>query len=148
LLRRFLPYAACVDVELRSAASLRSVLAAAQDAKIKRIISVHDLQRTPDVVRLEQWMRSAEALSADVFKVATLTDTTLELARLVEFFEKNKAQIPISAMGMGRLGRASRTLLARRGSVLNYAHLGTPQTEGQFSLTEARRALLPSRRAS
>ncbi len=47
LLQRFLPSSAGVDVELRSAAQLRSILATAKERKIKRIISVHDFHRAP-----------------------------------------------------------------------------------------------------
>jgi 3-dehydroquinate dehydratase len=44
-------------------------------------------------------------------------------------------------MGIGKLGRLSRRLLARNGSVLNYAHLGTRAVEGQLSLAEMRRVI-------
>ena len=47
--------------------------------------------------------------------------------------------LPISAMGIGKLGRLSRVRLMQAGSVLNYAHLGEPSLEGQLSLAEARR---------
>ena len=44
------------------------------------------------------------------------------------------------AMGLGKLGRISRGLLAEAGSVLNYAHLGRPTVEGQWSLAQLRAA--------
>jgi 3-dehydroquinate dehydratase-1 len=43
-------------------------------------------------------------------------------------------------MGMGKLGRRSRLLLAAAGSVLNYAHLGHPTVQGQWSLAQLRAA--------
>ena len=47
----------------------------------------------------------------------------------------------IAAMGMGKLGRAARLWCAKRGSVLNYAHLGAAQIDGQLSVAQWRRAL-------
>lgn len=141
LLTRFLPYAAYVDVELRSAAQLRPILVAAEDRAIKRIISVHDLRRTPTLHRMEYLARSARALAADIFKIATRTDVAEDCARLAAFFEREKIRMNVSAMGLGKLGRISRISLARRGSVLNYAHLGNACVEGQLSLKEMMSAL-------
>src|SRR4051812_12304490 len=42
LLLRFMPLAQYLDVELRSIRSLRAVVRAAQERKIKRILSFHD----------------------------------------------------------------------------------------------------------
>jgi 3-dehydroquinate dehydratase len=67
------------------------------------------------------------------------TDTAVELARLLDFFEDHKKHMRISAMGVGRLGKASRIALMQNGSVLNYAHLTAPGVEGQLSLAVARR---------
>jgi 3-dehydroquinate dehydratase I len=139
LLLRFLPLAAFVDVELRSAAQLRAVLEAAAKRKTKRIISVHELRRTPSQREMERLFRGAQGHSAEVFKIVTRSETAEDLARLVTFFDNQKGRVPLSAMGIGKLGRASRVTLMRRGSVLNYAHLGTRQIEGQFSLIEMRR---------
>ncbi len=42
-------------------------------------------------------------------------------------------------MGMGKLGRESRRVLMKRGSVLNYAHIGRTRVAGQPSLSDLRR---------
>jgi 3-dehydroquinate dehydratase len=42
-------------------------------------------------------------------------------------------------MGIGQLGRASRLELARRGSILNYVHLGSRASAGQLSIEQWRR---------
>src|ERR1700682_945136 len=49
LLMRFLPRARYVDLELRSAKSLRAVLDLARKKRIGRIISFHDFKNTPSV---------------------------------------------------------------------------------------------------
>ena len=146
LLKRFLPHSAAVDVELRSAAQLRPILADARERRIKRIISVHDFHRAPDAKRLDQWARDAESLGADIFKIVARTKTAEELAEFVKFFQRTRKRMKISAMGAGEFGRASRIYFAAHGSALNYVHLGNPGLVGQPSLQQMRRWLAPPSR--
>lgn len=149
LLLRFLPHAAYVDVELRSAARLQPVLDAANKLSVQLIVSVHDFRTTPTIARMQQLAKRAEEHGAAIFKLATRTDTSVQLARLLGFFEQSQSSIPISAMGIGELGRVARVALLREGSALNYAHLGQTRVDGQFSLRELRGkfAALPPPRA-
>lgn len=141
LLLRYLPIADFVDVELRSAKELRSVLDFATASNVKRILSVHEFKNPPAMKTLAALTHAANALSADIFKIVVRTETAAELTVLTTFLDSAKTGMPISAMGVGKLGRSSRRLLARRGSFLNYAHLGTSTAPGQFSLSELRRTL-------
>jgi 3-dehydroquinate dehydratase len=79
-------------------------------------------------------------LGADVLKIVTRTDTPVQLARLLNFFQRKRREMKIAAMGIGHLGRLSRLKLVRR-SVLTYGHLGKPQAEGQLSIAQLRRIL-------
>src|SRR5438067_2208010 len=54
LLLEFLPRAAYVDVELRAARALRSVLEAASENKVRTILSFHDFDTTPPAARPAQ----------------------------------------------------------------------------------------------
>ena len=141
LLLRYLPRAKYVDVELRSVPEMHTVLDAAKQQRVKRIISLHDFHRTPPVSVLKEMLQSAKRAAADIFKIVTRTDDEEEFTALLEFFEKNKSRIAISAMGTGKLGREARIRLAQRGSALNYVHLGLRQVAGQLSLSEMRRIL-------
>jgi 3-dehydroquinate dehydratase-1 len=141
LLREFLPHAACVDIELRSARPFAAVIEEARTKSIRIIISFHHFSDTPSRARLDEITRAAHSLGADFLKVATRTDTPAQLTRLLDFFERQRQQMKIAAMGIGRLGRISRLEFARRGSVLNYAHLGRPQAAVQLSIAQLRRAL-------
>jgi 3-dehydroquinate dehydratase len=60
---------------------------------------------------------------------------------LLDFYDRQRRQGPLAAMGIGKFGRASRLELARRGSVLNYAHLGSAAVPGQLSVRDLRRLL-------
>ena len=139
LLLEFLPRAAYVDVELRSARALRSVLESASENKVRTILSFHDFETTPSDARLDRIASQARSLGAAVVKVATRTDTAAQLDRLLDFWERQRPALDVVAMGIGKLGRASRLELARRGNILNYVHLGSPAASGQLSIQELRR---------
>jgi 3-dehydroquinate dehydratase-1 len=139
LFLRFLPSAAYVDIELRAAAALKAILEGARAKSIRTILSFHDFQETPSRARLDEIARAAQSLGADVLKIATRTDTPMQLARLLDFFQRSRLKIKIAAMGIGRLGEIARRELFRQGSILNYAHLGRNGIAGQPSLREIRR---------
>ena len=141
LLRRFLRYAAWVDVELRSARAFAEILQEARAKNIRTIVSFHDFDETPTRSGLEEIARAAQSLGADFLKIATRTDTPAQMARLLDFFQRQRTRTRIAVMGIGRLGRISRLELARRGSMLNYAHLGKAQADGQLSIIQLRRVL-------
>jgi 3-dehydroquinate dehydratase I len=141
LLLRFLPYAKYIDVELRSARAFKSLLARARKQNVRRILSFHNFKSTPSPRSLRAKAALAKGHNASIFKVATRTDRLAELARLVDFVLDKDADVPVSAMGIGKLGAISRLLLARGGSVLNYASLHRPQIEGQLPIELLRSAL-------
>jgi len=135
LLTRFLTHADYIDVELRSARALHALLANAKTKNVRRIISFHNFKSTPSERILAAKAREAKSQGADIFKVATRTDTPMELGRLLEFITKDRVNVRLAVMGIGRLGAMSRVLLARAGSVLIYASLSeTTDIEGQLSL--------------
>ncbi len=141
LLMRFLHHADYLDIELRSASALRRLLVIAETKKIPRIISFHNLKSTPSTGVLAAKARAATAHGADVFKVATRTDTPIELQRLLDFMTNSRKDIPLAVMGIGKLGAISRLLLARAGSAFVYASLGSATgIEGQLSLEQLRAA--------
>ena len=139
LLARFLSHADYIDVELRSARALQALLANDKTKKVRQIISFHDFKSTPSARILAAKARQARSHGADIFKVATRTDTPIELGRLMEFMANNRLDLSLAVMGIGKIGAISRVLLARAGSVLIYASLSGPtDVEGQLSLEQLR----------
>jgi 3-dehydroquinate dehydratase-1 len=139
LLARFLDHADYIDVELRSAPVLVSLLKLAEKKKISRIISFHNFKSTPSARILAAKAHKAKSQGADIFKVATRTDTPIELGRLLEFMRSNRLDLALAVMGIGKLGAISRVLLARAGSVLIYGSVGAmSDIEGQLSLEQLR----------
>jgi len=141
LLERFLPRARYVDVELRSTQTLRSVLDTAHRKNIRSIISFHDFDDTPSVRVLKTKARTAKSRGAHIFKVATRTDTPVQLTRLLDFAADDDVDLAISVMGMGKLGALSRIVLAQLGSVLIYTSLRQAKIEGQLSIRQLRSAI-------
>jgi 3-dehydroquinate dehydratase-1 len=138
LLTRFLSRARYIDVELRSAPAFRSLLRLARKQNVRCIVSVHYLKSTPSPNQLRDKARAAKRYGADIFKVATRTDTPAQLTRLIDFVAAKDVDIAVSAMGIGKLGAASRVLLACCGSALVYVSLGRSNIEGQISLEQLR----------
>lgn len=131
LFQRFLPHAALVDVELRSAKALGDVLDAARSRGVGVILSHHDFRRTPALSRMRA-LRAA-ASGAAVFKLAAEAASPADAARLLDFLAARGPQWPkLAVMGMGRFGKASRLTLGSAGSVLNYGYLAEPQVSGQW----------------
>ncbi|HEY2045168.1 MAG TPA: type I 3-dehydroquinate dehydratase [Candidatus Udaeobacter sp.] len=139
LLRRFLNHAYYIDVELRSVRTLQVLLANAKTKKIRQIVSFHDFKSTPSARILAAKARQASSHGADIFKVATRTDTPMELGRLLEFMANSRLNLSIAVMGIGKLGSISRVLLTHAGSVLIYASIAAASdVEGQMSLEQLR----------
>jgi 3-dehydroquinate dehydratase-1 len=134
-----LDHADYIDVELRSARALQSLLANAKTKRVGRIISFHNFGSTPSARILTAKARQARVHGAAIFKVATRTDTPMELGRLLEFMTSSRLNLSLAVMGIGKLGSISRVLLARAGSVLIYASVSeTTDVEGQLSLGQLR----------
>jgi len=131
----FLEVAGLVDIELRRAGEMKQVIREAKAGGIGVILSHHDFRRTPGLAKLRELARKAREAGADIFKVAAMTRSAADLGKLVEFLANEKAGLPLSVMGMGAYGKASRLVLAQAGSCLNYGYLGAPNASGQWPAT-------------
>lgn len=141
LLIRFLPFAAFIDIELRSTTELAVVLQRAAESRVRRILSVHNFTATPSRAELDQFARAAREHDADILKIATRITSDNDAERLAQFLAAEQSRLPISITPIGKRARALRLAFARQGSALNYAHLGVPQADGQWSFATFRRAL-------
>ena len=139
VLRKFLPYAKFVDIELRSMRELGAVWAEAGRLGLGRICSVHDFKRTPQLsVLRKQFSRSRKA-KADVFKLVTRADSLRDLLTLFQFLWTQSLLMPLCVMAVGKFGTISRLLFHEAGSALIYAPLRYPRYDGQLTLGQLRR---------
>jgi 3-dehydroquinate dehydratase-1 len=135
LYAQFLAVASWIDVEWRSLSGLSSIIRLARAHRIGLIVSTHYFDSTPPAAQLVRLRQRAHRAGADVFKCATHLAGPADLVQLIRFL-KRSSQIQTSVMGIGKLGKISRLVLARFGSVLNYGYLGEPQVPGQWEATK------------
>jgi 3-dehydroquinate dehydratase-1 len=135
LLTEALPWAAAIDVELRSARALSPVIAEAHQHGRTVILSHHDFSATPTLASLRKLARRASDAGADLFKVATTLRDPDDLRRLIDF-QSATLPIPVTTMGMGPAGKFSRLVLCGFGAPLCYGWLGAPQVPGQWPALE------------
>ena len=140
LIAEFLPLATLLDVELRSVGALAAEISTARANGVCVVVSDHHFRSTPPLARLLERQRAAFRAGADIFKIATLTPTASELARLLDFIARRAAK-PRAVMGMGAMGQISRLALAKAGSVLNYGYLDEPNAPGQWEARELKKLL-------
>jgi 3-dehydroquinate dehydratase-1 len=136
---RLLPEAGLVDIELRSFASLAGIIGAARGRRIRVVASYHDFKKTPAAGKLLDLVARARDEGADIFKIATRTESPADIGRLLDLFQS--MPIPLAVMGMGALGFGSRVLFAQCGSALNYGWLHRPNVPGQWAALELKRVL-------
>lgn len=134
LYREYLPFVEAVDIEVRSLSAQESVVAMAKKSGRLVVASFHDFEGMPSPRRLRAIDKAARDAGADIVKVAAVTAAPRDVAVLLDFLDG--AEGSVAAMGMGGLGRASRLILAKAGSALNYGWLDKPQVPGQWQAEE------------
>jgi 3-dehydroquinate dehydratase I len=140
LIEAHLDRAALIDIELRSALELQALIKKAQSRRIGVLGSFHDFSGTPSDDILRGATDLALQFNLDAAKLATTLRGPGDLAQLLQLLESQK-RIPLSVMGMGALGRVSRLVLAKCGSVLNYGHLGESNAPGQWPARQLKELL-------
>ena len=131
LLEALLPKAALIDIEVRSAPEMLGLIRKAQARKVQVVGSFHDFHNTPSVDVLRGAVDFGLQCRLNAIKLATYLRGPEDIGRLVEVIATEK-RAPLSVMGMGELGKVSRLLLAKCGSVLNYGYLGEANAPGQW----------------
>lgn len=139
MLRRFLPLAGWMDLELRTVPGASALITEAQAAGIKVVGSFHDFQAMPPDAELGRSIAAAMDHGLSAAKIAVRMERLSDLFVLAAMVETSP--IPVSAMGMGPMGKLSRLVLARAGSILNYGYLQTPNAPGQWPARDLRRLI-------
>lgn len=99
----------------------------------KRIVSFHDFSGVP--ADLEGIYRSMTQMDADTIKVACLTRTPGEAARVLKLLVNSPK--PTTAFGMGEVGQASRVIQLKLGAPFTYAAVSAETAVAPGMLTVA-----------
>ncbi|MDP0490953.1 MAG: type I 3-dehydroquinate dehydratase [Verrucomicrobiota bacterium JB023] len=121
-----LPFASAIDIELANWSSFAELEPELHERKIDLVLSSHDFKKFDHVLTVEH-LAQAQSLGASIAKVAVHLEDALDLT-LFESLAHDFANQPVSIMGMGAYGPASRLLAAQHGSRLNYGFLGAEAT--------------------
>lgn len=144
LYRAAMPAAKLVDTEIASLESpeFSGFADEVHSADSLLVGSFHDFNGFPGTDILEQNVKRAFELGADVAKVAVFIEHLSDLFQLAELIhDVLSADLRISAMGMGPYGKLSRLVLAKAGSCLNYGYLQTPNAPGQWPAAELKKLI-------
>lgn len=131
LIEPLLDLAQLVDIELRSAMEMKPLVQKAQGMGVRVLGSFHDFQSTPGEEILRGAINFAQPAGLDAVKLATFLNKAEDLTRLITLTSEVH-RLRLSSMGMGPLGRVSRLVLAKCGSLLNYGYLGESNAPGQW----------------
>ena len=141
LLAALTPFAHGVDVELAMRPYLHGLVHQAKELDRVVVVSMHDLERTPPLVALEDVVDRGRAAGADLVEVVTPAETEDELATLAELTRRHAAD-GVIVLAMGALGPRSRVELPRLGSRLTFAVApGQEAVSGQMTIRETADAL-------
>ena len=140
LIEPLLDLAALIDIELRSAMEMKPIVDKAHARSVQVIGSFHDFQATPSDEILRGAINFAQPAGLDAVKIATFLNSTADLTRLIQITSESH-RLRLSAMGMGPLGRISRLVLAKCGSLLNYGYIGESNAPGQWPAARLKEVL-------
>lgn len=140
LIEPLLDLAALIDLELRSAMEMKTLIARAHAAGVKVMGSFHDFQATPPDDVLRGAIDFAQPAGLDAVKIATYLNTQDDLIRLMQL-TASPHRLRLSTMGMGPWGRTSRLVLAKAGSLLNYGYIGGSNAPGQWPAARLKQIL-------
>ena len=139
-----------IDFEMgNDPAHVRRVRALSRSAGVQLVLSFHDFQQTPTPEFLQQRYVQAQALGADIAKVAvmpramddvlTLLAATLQASRQLD--------IPVISMAMGGPGAITRLCGWAFGSALTFAVGASASAPGQLPIEDLEAGLAVLRKA-
>jgi len=128
-----------VDVEVRHEAAT-GLLAIAKECGVPVIGSWHDIQTTPDADTIVAALQQAEAMGADVAKVAVTPQDATDVATVLTATARAAATvtIPLLTVAMGDIGQVSRVFGHVFGSQATFATAGQASAPGQPDISALR----------
>lgn len=139
-----------IDYELSNdAADLAALRRVSSANGIAMVMSYHNFQSTPDAATLDAKFAQAQALGADVGKVAVMPRDPADVLALLgaTWRASQTLSIPLISMSMGGIGSISRMIGWVYGSAATFAVGKSSSAPGQVAIDELRRVLAASRQA-
>ena len=142
---------AAMDFEMNNEpAHVAQVRALARRHDLALVLSFHDFHATPADAELDARFAQAQALQADVAKVAVMPRSMADVHRLLgaTLRASERLSIPVVSMAMGGLGAVTRIAGGVFGSALTFAVGSAASAPGQIPIADVRAALAVLQRAT
>lgn len=139
LLAAAIKYADYVSLEMRMRRSLRDqLMKTAHKEGANVILTYHDFKSTPTKAKIMGILRAQQGMGADIAKVAFMPKKYADVLNVMSAQVEAKLRIPVIALSMGELGRASRILSPMLGGYLTFASRGVGKgtAKGQYTLNQ------------
>ena len=139
ILRGALEYADYVSVELKMEKRFQDALIMEAGRKgVKVIVCQHDFEKTPPAQEIIELLTKMESVGADIAKVAFQAKNRLDVVNVLGAQVAADLKIPVIALSMGPLGKASRVAGPMLGGYLMFAAPanGKSTASGQYTLDE------------
>ena len=131
-----------VDIEVERSVAARLVQAAHEASK-PAVMSYHDFSGTPNQGEVLARFARMHAMGGDVLKMAVMPQSEEDVLDFMSTVLRARRlfDVPILAMSMGALGRASRVCGTLFGSCATFAILEEASAPGQMAVGDVRRIL-------
>lgn len=139
-----------VDFEMgNDPAHVRQVRELSRANRVQLVLSFHDFNRTPDVAFLNERYAQAQALGADVGKVAVMPQSMDDVLALLTatLHSSRKLDIPLIGLSMGGPGAITRLCGWAFGSALTFAVGQNASAPGQLPIGDLNAGLALLRKA-
>jgi 3-dehydroquinate dehydratase-1/3-dehydroquinate dehydratase/shikimate dehydrogenase len=114
--------ASYIDIELKTAETLRRGIIKAARGKCKAIVSWHNFTVTPSRQALESILREQYRSGANIGKIVTMAHSFDDVLRVLDLQrEAAVMDFPLIAFCMGRIGAISRVATMKLGGFMTYA---------------------------
>lgn len=139
-----------IDFEMSHPRELVDELkSAAKKSGVALVLSYHNFAETPPLATLLQKFEAAQALGADVAKVAVMPKTLDDVLVLLSATAKaaETLRIPLISMSMGSLGSLTRMCSWAFGSSLTFGVAASGSAPGQMAIEDVKAAIAHLKKA-
>ncbi len=126
-----------IDIELRMQSDMRDeIVKEARKNRVDIIISYHDFNSTPEIETLLSILEEEESEGATIAKVAVKANSEKDVLVLLNMLQeaKERINIPVIGISLGRDGRISRVAAPLLGSIATYGYVNRETAPGQIEV--------------
>ncbi len=133
LFEQFIPFVDAIDIEIDTDIAEDVIELADREAKVI-IVSEHDFEKMPNDSELDKLVEKSLSLGADIVKIAAMSSSLSETARLMRYNEIQ--DVPLITIAMGEYGKLSRMAGMFFGSLYTYTFINEGVAPGQIGFEE------------